>query len=896
MPSRACSFTLTQDTTCPVPISPITLQVSGTDVDRVRIDFYRTDLLSQLKPSDVRLLSAWLIDPQKPQTPPVLTREVTIPEKLSVPRRVSVDALPAGTYVVEASAGEVRTRTLVMVTGLMLVARAVGSQILVYTCNALDGSPIADAELRVLAVRSVGGRMETTQVELRTNEQGVALIDRKAHNLASIIGIIATAGDWQAYLTEQHLQPTVTLYLYDRDTETGAWRFYLFTDLPIYQPGQTVNWRLIARLWKNDRYQTPANRTLCYALTNSRGRKLHEAEARLNAFGSLSGAVEIPQSVSEGVLFLKLYNEAGRYIDQLLLCHVGRVRQQELRLTAEAQVIPQSAEGVNGQQRADAVEVLVNASDMSGRALQGAKVSVYLFTSWSNSKEPGVYDLPWYYDGLLRRTLANTPVVASLRGTAEATTDASGTAKVRFDDIERDSRVPKYLVWVTAETSDGRRVTARAEVTGREGPSFASLVPARRVYAPGETVTVRLQTQDVQGNPTQMRGTLRVQRVVRTEPQWRTPWGSTATDEETLRNLRELGVPLEKDNTYTEYEQVLTQPLHTDANGRSEAQFALSEEGCYEVVWESEDTSPARRAVDTSYLKVVKPGSPEPTFFREVQGPVRVHPDAADLKPGQELPVRIILQDAPCYVLVLEETDKILRWRLLSAKYQTEAIRIPLTEEHTPAFRLTAITVKDGLAFGDQWEVIVPPVQHNLLIDIQPGRGGSYTIRTHDYRGNPVPADVCVVVVNRAALSHALRFPDPEFDRSRGPTEDPFAPMPPLPPGYPEDPRLHFPPPVQIEQGKFATSYDTGHYIKERRGYQMLPIRYNWRGEFINRYLTTLPPGHIGSAPSMPAKIIADGRIQGAVSEWSYTSPVRGPWQFREVNTRNFRTPAMSSS
>lgn len=429
-----------------LPGSDITLQVSGNEVDRVRIDFYRTDLLRQLKPSDVRSLSAWLIDPQKPQTPPVLTREVTIPEKIYVPRRVSVDALPAGTYVVEASAGEIHTRTLVMVTGLMLVARAVGSQVLVYTCNALDGRPIADAELRVLAVRSVGGRMETTQVELRTNEQGVALIDRRAHNLVSIIGIIATAGDWQAYVTEQHLQPTVTLYLYDRDTEAGAWRFYLFTDLPVYQPGQTVNWRLIARLWKNDRYQTPANRTLRYAITTSKGQTLHEAEVRLNAFGSVSGEVEIPQSVSEGVLFLKVSDEAGRYMDELLLCRVGRIRQQNLRVTAEAQVIPQSAEGVMGQQRADAVEVLVKVSDMSGRAVQGAKVSVYLFTSWSFSKEPRAYDWSWYYESLLSRSLANTPVVASLRGTAEATTDASGTAKVRFDNLERDSRVPKYLV------------------------------------------------------------------------------------------------------------------------------------------------------------------------------------------------------------------------------------------------------------------------------------------------------------------------------------------------------------------------------------------------------------------------------------------------------------------
>lgn len=438
------------------------------------------------------------------------------------------------------------------------------------------------------------------------------------------------------------------------------------------------------------------------------------------------------------------------------------------------------------------------------------------------------------------------------------------------------------MFWVTAETSDGRRITAKAKITRENETGYAFLTPAKRVYAPGETVTVRLQTQDVQGDPARMRGTLHVRRVLRSEPEWRTPWGATATDEETLRQLRELGVPLEKGSTYTEYEQVLTQPLHTDANGRGAAQFTLSEEGCYEVVWESEETSPATRAVDTSYLKVVKPGSPEPTFFREVQGPVRVHPDAADLKPGQELPVRIILQDAPCYVLVLEETDKILRWRLLSAKHQTEAIRVPLTEEHTPAFRLTAITVKDGLAFGDWWDVIVPPVQHNLLVDIQSGKGGSYTIRTRDHQGNPIRADVNVVVVNRAALSHALRFPDPEFDRSRGPTEDPFAPTPPLPPGYPEDPRLYFPPPVQIERGNFATSYDTGHYIKERRGYQMLPIRYNWRGEFINRYLTTLPSGHIGSAPSMPAKLIAAGRINGIVYEWSYASPVRGPWQFRE--------------
>src|SRR6185295_9685173 len=57
--------------------------------------------------------------------------------------------LKPGAYIIEANAGGNSARELILVTDAALVLKSSGKQALVYFCNALDSSPLANGKVRL---------------------------------------------------------------------------------------------------------------------------------------------------------------------------------------------------------------------------------------------------------------------------------------------------------------------------------------------------------------------------------------------------------------------------------------------------------------------------------------------------------------------------------------------------------------------------------------------------------------------------------------------------------------------------------------------------------------------------------------------------------------------------
>ena len=66
------------------------------------------------------------------------------------------EKLPVGAYLLVGSGNGQTARDLILVTDTSLVLKTQGTQALVYFCNALDGSPLANAQVPSLAVFSSG--------------------------------------------------------------------------------------------------------------------------------------------------------------------------------------------------------------------------------------------------------------------------------------------------------------------------------------------------------------------------------------------------------------------------------------------------------------------------------------------------------------------------------------------------------------------------------------------------------------------------------------------------------------------------------------------------------------------------------------------------------------------
>ncbi|MCE1246112.1 MAG: MG2 domain-containing protein, partial [Firmicutes bacterium] len=160
----------------------------------------------------------------------------------------TIDPLPPGTYRITAVCDDAVAYNDIIVSKIGVLAKKDRSKILIFAQDVVSGEPIADATVKIGCSYSEAneGGFGDTQVYYRgiTNGDGLAevslkqLKSRKDDN--SLVVIVSKGEDENyAYLTNnQELQ----------------FKAYIYTDRPVYRPGQTVKIKGIIRVLKNGEY------------------------------------------------------------------------------------------------------------------------------------------------------------------------------------------------------------------------------------------------------------------------------------------------------------------------------------------------------------------------------------------------------------------------------------------------------------------------------------------------------------------------------------------------------------------------------------------------------------------------------------------------------------------
>ena len=147
--------------------------------------------------------------------------------------------LPVGAYIIEGTADNQKARDLLLVTDTTIVVKSAGKQALVYFCNALDGSPVAKAEVKIWERGYENNQTVWYEAAKATNEDGIARFDLRAPNNSSNLFVTAALNNRQAISNGYSY--------YNRNTE-DRWKIYAFTDRPAYRPKETVNWKFSSGL------------------------------------------------------------------------------------------------------------------------------------------------------------------------------------------------------------------------------------------------------------------------------------------------------------------------------------------------------------------------------------------------------------------------------------------------------------------------------------------------------------------------------------------------------------------------------------------------------------------------------------------------------------------------
>jgi uncharacterized protein YfaS (alpha-2-macroglobulin family) len=670
------------------------------------------------------------------------------------------ERLTPGAYVAEASSGATKARDIILVSESSLVLKTLDRKALVYFCNAIDGAPVANAAVTLWEkdYRNLGGTSEWiwNQTSAKTDGEGIANINL---NLSDTpyreIFVSAASGDKQAFAVGQS---------YGGRSNDQPWRIYAFTDRPAYRPNETVQWKFVARKLQDSVYSTPANQVVKYEIRDPRGNKIKEDKVMLSTFGSAWGTLALTDAMPLGAYQIIFLDESDRGIGSANLFRLEEYKLPEFKVAIRT---PE----VDGHKKAfrlgEKVDVTINADYYFGGSVNDAKVEVVVYQNpfYHYYQPPHEFDwfyadfTPRYYYGGYRGQIVKRETLK---------TDASGKATLSFDTPKDSSQDFQFFIEARVTDSSRREIVGSDTVRVTRQRYYVYPRAVHNLYRPNDKVQIDLKSIDANDQPLAVTGQVKITRDWYYEI-WTDPTGRDVAGDE-LKKVRdtfalrhEVFPPApEKDGRHWQlifrgyqHDEVSTQQLKTNAAGEAELNFTPAREGYYRVAWISPDKDgPVVKAETAVWVTTDRTSE---LGYRH--GGVEIIVDQDTFRAGQTASVMLNTQASDRYVLFSVEGDDLYSYRLIHLDGTSKLIELPVSEKYVPNVFLNAAMVSDRQFFTDSKQVIVPPVDHFLNVELksdqaqyQPQEEGTLTVTTRDRDGKPVAAEVALGLIDASVF------------------------------------------------------------------------------------------------------------------------------------------------
>ncbi|MEP0806280.1 MAG: Ig-like domain-containing protein, partial [Chloroflexota bacterium] len=340
----------------------------------------------------------------------------------------------------------------------------------------------------------------------------VTLYDEAGNVLTS--GITDANGLWQGVITPVTGQvyamlaapgdPNFALAANTWNSGLHAWDFgysqsvqpphttiYLYTDRPIYRPGQTVYYRGVVREAFDGRYELPAVASIPILLTDAQGTQLASINAQLSPYGTFSGQFELSQEAVPGNYTFQ-NNALGFYFN----FQVAEYRKPEIDLNV-AFLNNQVQQGGSAQ------------ADVTARYFFDAPAG-NVNVRWALYSKPAFFHLPGYQTGLIDFNwldvfrLPGGPdsrFFGELLKDGSAQTSPNGTLAISLTSLPKADSPRLLTLEVTAADESGLPVSARTELTLHPADFYIGVRPDRWVGAAKSEMGFELYTVDWERNP-----------------------------------------------------------------------------------------------------------------------------------------------------------------------------------------------------------------------------------------------------------------------------------------------------------------------------------------------------------------------------------------------------------
>lgn len=667
-----------------------------------------------------------------------LDRLVTVPTPLK----------EAGAYLVTAKMkdGNV-SRVIVWLDDTAIVRKPLDNKLMYYVADATTGKPVSDAEVEFFGWRQERVRSTKRQFKIltrrfaeSTNDSGLLEVDASRHPQDhQWIAIARTKQGRFAHLGFSH-----TWFQTRSQSSYHATRVYAVTDRPIYRPDQPVKFKFWMRdfTYARDNSQRFANKPFMVEIVDPQGTEIFKKTYTTDEFAGLDGEFPLPPDAKLGQYHLRIVRQHG--MSGGVSFRVEEYKKPEFEVTVKAPEKPVTL--------GDTLQATVQARYYFGAPVTNATAKIkvervprddrwFPVAQWDWLYGRGYWwfasDVSWY-PGFSRWGLLAPrpswwhwrPDPPELIFEREVPIGADGTVNVDIDtalakELHGDE---DHEYTITAEVTDASRrtIVGTGSVIAARQPFRVYMWTDRGFYQVGDTITASVQARTPDGKPVSGSGHLTLYRV-------------TYDDE---------GKPNET--------EVQSWEVTTDSDGFTKHPLSASEPGQYRLSCTLQDDE--GHEIEGGYLFFVRGSGFDGSKFRF--NDLELVLEKRDYAPGETARLMLNTNHTNATVLLfLRPVDGvgITLPQVITLTGKSQVIDVPVTMEDMPNFFVEAVTVARGELHTAVREVVVPPSEQVVNVEVlpsaeryQPGEKAQVRIKLTDTEGKPFSGSVVMTMYDRA--------------------------------------------------------------------------------------------------------------------------------------------------
>jgi uncharacterized protein YfaS (alpha-2-macroglobulin family) len=642
-------------------------------------------------------------------------RQEMTPRFYSEMESIPVQNLSKGLCLVEATDGQLRAYTIVIVSELGLVTKTAAGQVLTFAVDRRSGAPVSGADVHVWA-----DKQEMARLKSDTSGLAETAVSRGQYQ---DVRILAIHNDDVAL---------VTPYSYNISSNPAEdWTGYVYTDRPVYRPTHTVHFKAILRTRAGERFKIPAGEQVQVLIEDPDSKPVFQTALPISSFGTLHGDLDLSPTAALGYYSITVTGRGG----QRYTINGGFYVEEYKKPEYEVRVTPSTPRVLQG----DFMEATLEAKYYFGEPVAGADVKyvVHTLPYWSpfieRDEDEGV---PTESFGAEGESDDAGEYAGDQISEQSGKLDADGKLQVRIPTrVDGQHHDVRYRIEARVTDAGNREIAGHNAFIATYGSFAAGIAAESYVYQTGDSIRAIAVAKDYDGKPVQ-----------------------TAVHVELVRGYWYY-------NAGNQREAILdSHDATTGPDGTAVVTFTGKEAGSLYLRVKAQ--TPEKREVQAStYLWITGTNN---DWWGGENREIRMVADKKSYKVGDTAHVLVLTGAPDAYLLVTTEARTIQAKRIVHATSASITLDVPITSDQQPNVFLTTVFIHDNKLYSSSKNLRVPAVQQKLQIDIQPsqkqfqpGQKASYSLLVHDSKGKPVYGEFSIGVVDEAI--YAIR-PDTNGD------------------------------------------------------------------------------------------------------------------------------------